>query len=531
MKNISTTFSARQILSGCMFILFFLSTSCTDKLPNLNEKQITDQDLTMDANEGGILLPGMENSIVQTSAGQYQSDQNHNGDSFIGYLVSPTPFQGNIQNITYAMSDTWNNRVWTAPTENLLNQWVQMKKKSFDTKYPDLYAISLICKVFAGQRLVDVFGPIPYTQYGQASEVSFDSEQQAYDAFFTDIDWAINALTEAEDADPSADQLRFAKFDKSQYGGDYAKWIKVANTLKLRLAMRISLVDPGKAKKEAEEAVSQKYGVLENGDGSLAITPPTENPIEQIAFSWGDTRVGAPVITYLMGFHDPRLAKYALPATDATVAGQYIGIRTGIDITSKDTYVNFSEPNVSKTDPVKVMDVAESYFLRAEGVLRGWNMGGGAAQQYYEDGVRASFAENNVGGVEEYLQDDLSTQTAYVDPKNPDNNSPAVSTITIKWDDNDSFQRKLERVMTQKWIALYPEGREAWAEFRRTGYPKMYLNVVNYSNGIIPNDDFIKRLTYPTAITNASKEAVDEAVSKYLGGKDTQYTAIWWDVN
>ena len=177
------------------------------------------------------------------------------------------------------------------------------------------------------------------------------------------------------------------------------------------------------------------------------------------------------------------------------------------------------------------MDGAESYFLRAEGVLRGWNMGGGTVKDFYENGVKASFSANGVAGVDAYLNNSTSTQTGYNDPKNPVNNTQAVSDITIKWDESATIERKLERIITQKWLSMYPEGREAWAEVRRTGYPKIFANVVNNSGGKIPPGEFIKRLTYPTSITNASRAAVDAAVSKYLDNNDSPFTAIWWDID
>lgn len=126
------------------------------------------------------------------------------------------------------------------------------------------------------------------------------------------------------------------------------------------------------------------------------------------------------------GYSDPRLPKYALPAKDPSVAGQYKELKNGIAISSKDTYVNFSEPNFTETTQIKIIDGTESYFLRAEGVLRRWNMGSG---------------------------------------------------------------------------------------------------------GKIPPGEFIKRLTYPTSITNASRAAVDAAVSKYLNNDDSPFTAIWWDID
>lgn len=511
-------------------ISLVLVSACTDRYENGDLKQFSDELAETDGVKGGMLLPGMMNNIViATGSANYQRDNNHNGDAFSGYLSSPTPFQGNIQNRTYAMSDTWNSPVWSRPSETVLNPWLQTKKEENDVKYPDLYAIGLICKVFVGHRLVDVFGPIPYTRYGSASEVSFDSEEAAYNAFFEDLAWAVDALTTAENESPDGDQFRFARFDQSLYKGDYAKWIRMANTLRLRLAMRISNVNPEKARTEAEAAVNHPFGVLTAEDGSFAVIAPTTHPLEQMSNAWSDVRMGATIVSYLKGYNDPRLETYALPAVDPAVEGEYIGIRNGIDISLKDTYVNFSKPNFQQTTPVKIMDGAESYFLRAEGALKGWNMGG-TAQQFYESGVRASFDLNDVGGVDDYLNNATAVPSDYTDPKNPDNNGGILTHTTVKWDEGASADEKLERIMIQKWLAIYPEGREAWAEIRRTGYPKVYPNVVNYSGGLIPEGAFIRRLTYPTSITNASKAAVDEAVSQYLDGNDSPYTLLWWDV-
>jgi hypothetical protein len=190
-------------------------------------------------------------------------------------------------------------------------------------------------------------------------------------------------------------------------------------------------------------------------------------------------------------------------------------MRQGISFPSNDAYVGFSQVNFAGNPPVKLMDVSESYFLRAEGALRGWDMGG-SAKQFYEDGIRASFAENGVGGIDTYLQDGTSTPIAYTDPKNSANNAPPLSSITIKWDDNATMEQNLERIITQKWIAIYPDGEEAWSEFRRTGYPRLYPVMVNNSGGDIPNGQFIKRITYPTSITNASGAAAAEAIAKYF---------------
>ncbi|MNT50944.1 Susd and RagB outer membrane lipoprotein [compost metagenome] len=130
-----------------------------------------------------------------------------------------------------------------------------------------------------------------------------------------------------------------------------------------------------------------------------------------------------------------------------------------------------------------------------------------------------------------YLADAVSKPTAYVDPKNPANNAAAVSTITVKWDGTASNEVKLERIITQKWIAIFPDGAEAWADFRRTGYPKLFTVANNYSGGTINTQTQIRRLPYPTAeYGNGNKDEVRKAVT-LLGGPDNGGTRLWWDVN
>jgi hypothetical protein len=514
------------------FILVpFVLISCTQDMEDLNldQKLITDKMLEQDANEGGYTLPGMELGIVDVlTTWRIEMQQNLNADNYSGYMSLPSAFYDNKNNGTYFMVDSWNNQIWLVPSSKVLDQWLMMKKKGFDSKYPDLYAMALIFKVFAGHRLVDIFGPIPYSLYGTASEVKFDSEEEAYNLFFEELRWAVAALTAAEAADPKADQLRYARFDKSRYGGNYATWIRVANTLRLRLAVRISNVNPDKAKSEAEAAIKDG-GVLESAHGSFEMTTGTIHPLVTITSAWQETRLNAAVETILTGYNDPRLPKYALPATDPALEGQFKGLRSGAAFSSK-SYLGFSQVNFVDNPYVKVMDVAESYFLRAEGALRGWDMGG-TAKDFYEAGIRISFDANKLGGAEEYINDNTSVPIAYVDPNNSLNNAPPITTLTIMWDEAASTEEKLERIITQKWIAMYPEGQEAWSEFRRTGYPKLWPVTVNFSGGDVPEGEFIKRIFYPSAITNASQAATAEAVANHLNGQDKLFTPIWWDVD
>jgi len=514
----------------CIGLLTLAAPACTDDFEglNVNTGNISDADLAKDGAEAAFLLPIMMNNIVSTSTAQ-QTQQNLQAESYANYLEAPSNFIGNVNPTTYVTRGIWPNS-YNLSTNNVMNNWLTMQKKGYDVKYPDLYAIALIMKAAAGQRLVDTFGPYPYTKYGNTAEPKFDSPAEAYAAIFADLDKAVASLLAAEAADKNADMTRFAKWDRSSFKGEYTKWIKLANTIKLRMAIRISVVDPVKGKAEAEKAVAAASGgVMDASTGSFTVSPANGiNPHFTMSNAWSDTRISAAVVTYLEGYGDGRLSVYALPATDPVLGGTYRGIRPGVERPTKSVYENYSKYNVGETQNMKVVDVAESFFLRAEGVLRGWNMGGGTAQQWYENGIKASFTSTGAAGVDAYLQS-TSRQLAYVDPKRPNNqyDSPALTTNVVKWDEAADFETKLEKIITQKWIAVFPEGTEAWSEFRRTGYPKLYP-IMAPQNPKLPLGTFIKRLTYPTLVATSSKAAYDAAVAAYLGGRDDEDVKFYW---
>lgn len=154
---------------------------------------------------------------------------------------------------------------------------------------------------------------------------------------------------------------------------------------------------------------------------------------------------------------------------------------------------------------------------------------GGTAQEFYERGIAASFEENNISGYDTYIADATSTPIGFVDNAQGSSlNAPAPSSITIAWDASASEEENLERIITQKWIALFPDGPEGWAEFRRTGYPKLIPVVTNNSNGSIDTDIQVRRIPYPQSEYNNNREGVLTGVSK-LGGQDNGGVKLWWD--
>lgn len=129
--------------------------------------------------------------------------------------------------------------------------------------------------------------------------------------------------------------------------------------------------------------------------------------------------------------------------------------------------------------------------------------------------------------MEEYL-DSESKPIDYKDVFDATCNMKAASSITPKWNDTVGNEEKLERIITQKWLAMYPEGGEAWAEQRRTGYPKLFKVLHNESQGTIDTDIMIRRLPYPSNLATDQPQLYQQLTSA-LGGADNGGTRLWWD--
>ena len=177
------------------------------------------------------------------------------------------------------------------------------------------------------------------------------------------------------------------------------------------------------------------------------------------------------------------------------------------------------------------MSGAESFFLRAEHALREGN--DAAAGQLYEAGIKKSFELRGVS-VGSYL----STTTgvgSFTDAVTAGNSySTNLTDVSVAWSSQSSFEGHLEQIITQKYIAGFPEGMEAWAEFRRTGYPKVIPTLTNSSGGTIDTDKQIRRLIYPASEFQANNAAVTEAITLLdseakSGAGDNGGTQLWWD--
>lgn len=517
---------------GCLLSIFSISlfNSCTTNFSeyNVNPNEATEEMKNWDNVKTGSLFLLMQQNVLVVAHGsigsdRYQTVEVMGGDGFVGYFGFPSPSINSAGRYNWGGS-SWYGDMFTTNYANTMNAWREIKNEVNDETDPR-FALAQILKVAAMHRVTDSYGPIPYVEYGISKEVPYNSQKDVYYYFFTELEEAVSVL----ESYALAGETIFSSWD-CVYNGNVNSWVKFANTLRLRLAMHLAYVDPTKAKQEAEAAVNNPIGLMlsSNDVAKLQHIHPIatyESPLYIIS-GWDDACMGATIDSYMNGYMDTRRSAYFNASSD----NAYRGIRAGMSGSiPKSSYTTglFSKPNVSATSDVVWMRASETYFLLAEGALRGWSMGGDA-KSYYESGVAMSFQEHSAT-IGSYLSNQTSIPADYVDPVTSSYSMNARGLITIAWEDAASTEEKLERIITQKYIALFPVGQEAWTEFRRTGYPKVFPVAVNESNGGCVNTEIqIRRLPFPVSEYNTNADALAEGI-RLLGGVDNPGVKLWWD--
>ncbi|MFV0540355.1 MAG: RagB/SusD family nutrient uptake outer membrane protein [Aestuariibaculum sp.] len=513
----------KSILYIAITVLTFFGCTSDFESVNTNPHGISNEDLEqMNNHIGGEFAPMFLN--VFRIIDRFQLQQNLNGDHYSGYMATPTPFRGGINNTTYALVDGWNRRAWEYSYVNVMpssRNITNIIELSGDPAGEKFIHLSNIIKVAGMHRVSDVFGPIRYTKYNTfETTAEYDSQEEVYTAFFKELGEAIDFLANYEN------DVTFKPFDLSIAEGNIAIWRSFANSLRLRLAIRVSKVDPDLAKTQGELALASNAGFIND---SFIINTGYDHPLKIISGSWGDIRMGALMESILLGYNDQRITKYFFEATDPAIGGGYKGIRSGIDLVAKEKYLGHSAIGaIADEKNIQWMSASEVFFLKAEAALRGWT-GAGTAKDNYEEGVKASFQQHGISGVDDYLADSTSTPLDYEDVLNSTYSIAYGSDVKIAYDDSTSNEEQLEQIITQKWIAMFPDGMEAWSEFRRTGYPRVFPVAINNSAGTIDTDIQIRRLNFPDTEVNTNGENVTKAI-EYLGGPDTGGTRLWWDV-
>lgn len=375
---------------------------------------------------------------------------------------------------------------------------------------PGLAGPAHVIRQWTFGQMTDTWGDIPYSEANQgASNITpaYDPQEDIYAGILATLNQANDMMATATEDYGSADPI---------YGGDLEQWQKFANSLRLRYAMRMSNVDQGTAEAEIQAALSEAAGVFESNDDNAVLQWPgdgtNDNPFYTNFRTRDDHRISATMVDTLKHLYisiagadtvfDPRLAVYARPTADNPDI--YVGVPNalenptllGLTKTSK-IGTAFSQDD----SPSVLMHYAEVLFILAEAANRGLTLPGETrtAQQLYEAGIRASMEMYGIDG---------AVTDAYIA-------SPRVA--------YQGGAAGLTQIYLQKWIALYGQGIEAWAEWRRTGVPALEIGPA----AII--DEVARRLTYPGTEQSFNSTNLNAAVGALDGGDDLT-SRVWWDV-
>ena len=526
MKKYNKIKSIAAMLMVCAY-----ATSCTDNFDDLNTNPNTLTEDQLDASLAGpsfasALYAGIHNGSYSSPGvddqGTWGIGTGIMSSTFVQYMY--TGFETNNNEFGGREARAW-TRFYTVAVPALNNAF-----KAAEGRENEI-AILKIWKAFMYNQMTDSYGPIPYTEAGNGKEkVAYDSQEAIYEDFFKLLDEADSVLSSTSDTTAALFQI-----SDRIYSGNIDKWRIFGNSLRLRLAMRISDVQPAKAKTQAELAVNN--GVMETNDQSAAFQTSniTPNNLNMIVNSWG-YYMSASMESILKGYNDPRMKLWFSPvvqANDTIFQGRPVG-------DDKDPFgtTKFSQFNndvlgndYSETKEIEILMAAECYFTRAEGALDGWNMNG-TAENLYKEGIKLSLNQWKVTDqtvIDNYID---GTTTPVVPAITnlytiPELNTPPVS-VPVKWSTTEADQRT--QIAVQKYLALFPESWETWSDLRRSDakviYPILHTN--NEDPGV--GKSLMKRAIFVTNEISANGEAVEDAISK-LGGPDTGGTKLWWDKN
>lgn len=532
MNNTRISKLALSALTGGLLAL--ASTSCTGDFAQVNTNPLlpNDQMLGQDGVLNGVFLPTLQFAPIPTGTSgtgfvnNYQVAYNLTVDSWMGYLA-PTDAKWTGRNLTqFFFAEGWTNGMFSVGVTDIFSPWIKIKQLNKDVANPNLeiWHIAQISKIMGMHRTTDRYGAIPYFKVGNGSfTVAYDSQEEVYKSFFAELEEAVNHLYSYSQGNPIV-----PKASDVVYEGNALRWAKLGNSLMLRLAMRVRYVAPELSRQWAEKALSHSAGLIEAVADEARIDSKaglrTRHALFTIAGAYNDTRMGASIQSYLKGYNDPRLSVYFEGDTNTAIPPAIPA--------SAAIYASAAKPKVAEFAPTYWMKASEVAFLKAEAALYGYANAGDAATNYRR-GVELSFEENGISTSQAatYLSG-ASSPASFTDVQGR-YSSTAPTTATVAWNESASEEQKLEKIITQKYLAIFPDGLEAWSEWRRTGYPRLIPANTNISNmGVVTSDghkDGVRCIPYPQKEFAENSANVQEAVRKYRGGNNSANVNVWWD--
>ena len=462
------------------------------------------------------------------------------------------------------------SRIWTSfYTQSLKNIIDAQYRTAEDAEKVNINSVLRIYRVYLMSIITDTYGDAPFSEAGLGFlegkfNPKYDKQEDIYNAFFLELEDAVNKI------DPTKDKVTGDLI----YAGDVTKWQQLANSLRLRFAMRISNVNPTKAQTEFENALAANGGVITNASsdalikymtiafsfGQEAYSDYRGNSLSQLLF--GNDPANNPsylcstFFNQLYNSGDPRTFKISrcyydglMSATspDNRVDITQEMIEKGIAFSPRDPGAYSWEPwptgydsdicaelavnnpsvtatmarevepklanNFLKSDnPGVVMTSAEVKFLMAEAIVKKWNVGSVSAEDLYKQGVRAAM---------DFLTDNYGC-TATTDAE-------FDAFIQDKGAFGHTDNQKLEAINTQAWILHFTNPAECWANVRRSGYPKL-KSPAEYGFGqyLTGGTEIPVRLCYPVLESSYNKKSYNEAIER-MGGTDNWHSLLWWD--
>lgn len=481
----------------------------------------------------------------------YQYQYSLGVDNYAEYTVVPhTFFQYSKIRLasSYAIDQKCYGGAWGSFTE-MKTSLVPILNNEKVNAVPELKAAYLTLFNQQAVEVADVYGPMPYRELKtnlQVGPYTYNKVEDVYNDAVANLDTAI-ACFHYFDQKPAAykQKIKSAFVDRfvvmtdgGAADGTLKAWARYANSLKLRIAMHMVKSDPVRAQKLAEEAVAD--GVIENEAQSVSIRPGVmgfSHPLPGVE-SWGDARMSATMEITLKTFNHPWL-KYLFKKNDNVIKNNKTGETTPAD--SRICGIR------TGTHPGEGQGYDENHPCSNHGVHP--LHGGNKPQHFYEEGIRHGNCEDpemksmdgegpngqqNVNWydswIDTYMAQENPVAYVYKDPTGDTPDAASPIHVGVKWNDSDSQETKLEKIITQKYLATYPNGFEAWVDLRRTGFPRMLpvLNIDEADGSLVPGD-IMRRLPFPGTSDIATKQDVDNTGIPALGGPDKMATRLFWD--
>lgn len=461
--------------------------------------------------------------------------------NYIGYF-------GNNNNWGFNNESNWNftdsrmNYAYQNFYSSIFLPWNEIYEIAKDAESPSEQAIlemANIVKNVAWLRATDVFGPIAYTSAGDGSIApKFDSQEVVYKTMMADLAKSVELLN-------TISYRVMSQYDLI-YDGNVQNWVKLANSLMLRMAVRVHFKDEALAREYIAKALDPKNGgVIEDIASEAKIQTSAKMPLLNSMMAsvndYNETRMGATIWGYLRGYRDPRLSKYFTQGTygyGSYMQKDYFAVAPENTNSKQETTWSekfASRPNIDANSPLYWFRASETYFLKAEAAL--YNLMEGDPQTFYEQGVSMSFQENGVNGfTADYLETTdkplgIRTMAYWYGDYGHD---LSIGNTSPKWDDyTGSLPQKdeqLQKIITQKYLALYPNAVEAWTEYRRTGFPYIMKPMDGAAAGRIgasaEDTRAPERFRFAPTAYNSNPNMAE--IPKLLGGDDIGATKMWW---